>query len=166
MNDGLRYHATAKILTTGGRATQAEDHIRITDADAVTILVAAATSFKRFDDVSGDPAASVDAQIASAAAKPFETLRADHVREHQRLFRRVSIDLGETSAASNPTDARIRFATASDDPALAALYFNYARYLLISSSRPGSQPANLQGIWNDKLDAPWGSKYTININTR
>lgn len=92
-------------------------------------------------------------------------MRAAHVREHQRLFRRVSIDLGSSEAIADTTDRRIHLSQTRDDPALAALYFQYARYLLISCSRPGTQAANLQGIWNDKVSAPWGSKYTININT-
>ncbi|MEP6482712.1 MAG: glycoside hydrolase family 95-like protein, partial [Rhodoglobus sp.] len=88
-----------------------------------------------------------------------------HVAEHQRLFRRVSLDLGRTAAADLATDERVRNFATANDPALAALYFQYGRYLLISSSRPGTQPTNLQGIWNDSISPPWGSKYTININT-
>jgi alpha-L-fucosidase 2 len=162
---GLSYQARAKVIAEGGVITAGDDAVAVADANAVTILLAAATSYKRYDDVGGDPAAVAGAQIAAASAKPFERLRADHIREHQRVFGRVSIDLGSTAVAAQPTDARIRAASTSDDPALAALYFQYARYLLICSSRPGAQPANLQGVWNDKLDAPWGSKYTININT-
>jgi len=162
---GLAYQARAKIIAEGGTLAPGSGGIVVADANAVTILIAAATSYKRFDDVSGDPAAITRAQIAAASEKSFDALRADHVSEHQRMFRRVSIDLGSTPAACQPTETRIRNAPISDDPALAALYFQYGRYLLISSSRPGSQPANLQGVWNDKLDAPWGSKYTININT-
>jgi alpha-L-fucosidase 2 len=161
----LRYQARAKLIAEGGTLSSSGGELTLTGANAATILIAAATSFRRFDDVSGDPSALSQAQLAAAAGRSFESMRADHVREHQRLFRRVSLDLGTTPIAAQPTDARIRAAVFSDDPALAALYFNYARYLLISSSRPGTQPANLQGIWNDKLDAPWGSKYTININT-
>jgi alpha-L-fucosidase 2 len=160
---GLRYEARAKLIADAGRVSRSGDELVVAGANSVTILIAAATTFKRFDDVSADPSAIAARQIEAAAAKSYAALRADHVREHQRLFRRVSLDLGSTSAAAQPTDARIR--AGGDDPALAALYFHYARYLLICSSRPGSQPANLQGIWNDKLDAPWGSKYTININT-
>src|SRR5262249_10532642 len=104
-------------------------------------------------------------QIEAASRKGYSELRARHISEHQRLFARVSIDLGATPQAQQPTDQRIRGVQTNDDPALAALYFQYARYLLISCSRPKTQAANLQGLWNDKLDAPWGSKYTININT-
>jgi len=87
------------------------------------------------------------------------------VRTHQTLFRRVTLDLGTTAAAQRPTDERIRDPNKVNDPQLAALYFQFGRYLLISSSRPGCQPANLQGIWNDSMNPPWQSKYTININT-
>jgi hypothetical protein len=104
--------------------------------------------------------------VAAASAKGVAALRAAHVADHQTLFRRVTLDLGRTSAADRPTDERVRTFPDGGDPALAALYFQYARYLLISSSRRGSQPANLQGIWNASLDPPWGSKYTININTQ
>src|SRR6185436_4678079 len=132
----------------------------------VTILIAAATSYRRYDDVGGDPAALVNATLDAAAAKPFVDLRAAHVAEHRRLFGRVAIDLGTTEAARRPTDERIASVGRTADPQLAALYFQFGRYLLQSSSRPGTQPANLQGIWNESLTPPWGSKYTININTQ
>jgi alpha-L-fucosidase 2 len=92
-------------------------------------------------------------------------LRAAHVAEHQGLFRRVQLDLGTSNAEDLPTDERIKAFTQGGDPQLAALYFQFGRYLLISSSRPGGQPANLQGLWNESMNPPWGSKYTININT-
>jgi alpha-L-fucosidase 2 len=119
--------------------------------------------------VSGDPAAVVTRQLAQARDKGYARLLAGHVAEHQRLFRRVSLDLGGQGAADLPTDERVRRAADADDagdPSLASLYFQFGRYLLISSSRPGTQPANLQGIWNEHVDPPWGCKYTININTQ
>ena len=161
----LRYEARLKVTAKGGRVEARGAEIGVAGADEVVLLIAMATNFRRYDDVSGDPTAITTAQIAAASAKPYAAMRDAHVREHQRLFRRVSLDLGATPAAQQPTDQRIRLSQTSDDPALAALYFQYARYLLISCSRPGAQPANLQGLWNDKLSAPWGSKYTININT-
>ena len=103
--------------------------------------------------------------IAAAEKKPFTAIRDAHIKEHQRLFHRVNLDLGTTPAAKLPTDERIRNFANGDDPQLAALYFQFGRYLLISSSRPGGQPANLQGLWNESMNPPWGSKYTININT-
>jgi alpha-L-fucosidase 2 len=161
----LTFQARARVLAEGGRTVAGTDSIAVAGADAVTILVAAATSYRSYKDVSGDPQAITTAQIDAAAGKTFETLRAAHVAEHQRLFRRVSLDLGRTDAASLPTDERIKHFADGNDPQLAALYFQFGRYLLISSSRPGSQPANLQGDWNDLVKPPWDSKYTININT-
>jgi alpha-L-fucosidase 2 len=162
---GLSFQARTRVITQGGQTTAGDGAIAVRKADAVTILLAAATSYRRYDDVSGDPEAITKEQIARAAGKPFETLRAAHVAEHQRLFRRVVLDLGTSDAARLPTDERIKAFGGGHDPQLAALYFQFGRYLLISSSRPGSQPANLQGDWNDQVKPPWESKYTININT-
>ena len=100
-----------------------------------------------------------------SATRAYDTLRAEHIRDHQALFRRVSLDLGATPAAKLPTDQRIAAFATGNDPALVALLFQYGRYLMIGSSRPGGQPANLQGIWNDSNKPAWDSKYTDNINT-
>jgi alpha-L-fucosidase 2 len=162
----LRFEARARFLAEGGNTSALGASVNVQRANAVTILIAAATSYRRYDDVSGDPAALVGAALDAAAKKPFDELRAAHVAEHRRLFRRVEIDLGTTDAARRPTDERIASFARTADPQLAALYFQFGRYLLISSSRPGTQPANLQGIWNESLTPPWGSKYTININTQ
>ena len=161
----LRYEARVRVISQGGTVRARDRGIVVEGADSAVVLVAMATSFRRFDDVSADPARQTRAQIAEASRKSYEKLRDAHVRDHQRLFRRVSLDLGATEESHRPTDVRIRTSQTSNDPQLATLYFNYARYLLIACSRPGTQPANLQGLWNDKLSAPWGSKYTININT-
>ncbi len=160
----LRFEARVRVLAQNGTVKAQDRGIVVDGADSAIVLIAIATSFRRFDDVSGDPA-STRAQIEAAARKTYAELRDAHVSDHQRLFGRVHLDLGTTEAASRPTDVRIRMSQVSNDPQLATLYFNYARYLLIACSRPGTQPANLQGLWNDKLSAPWGSKYTININT-
>lgn len=163
---GLSFAARLTAQVEGGRvAAGADGKLNIRGANAVTLLIAMATSFRRFDDVSGDPVALTAATIGKARARPFARIAADASAAHQRLFRRVAIDLGTSAAAALPTDERIAASQTSDDPALAALYFHYGRYLLISSSRPDGQPANLQGLWNDSLKPPWGSKYTININT-
>lgn len=161
----LTYEARVQIRNQGGTSRVDGESIRVQGADSAVLLIAMATSFKHFDDVAGDPSAANQATLAAVGDQSFESLHEKHVKEHQRLFRRVSIDLGSTEAAKLPTDERIRNSGNTDDPALAALYFQYGRYLLISSSRPGSQPANLQGVWNESLKPPWGSKYTININT-
>jgi alpha-L-fucosidase 2 len=130
-----------------------------------TLILAGATNFKNYRDVSADPRARNDATLAALRNKSYETLRAEHVRDHQALFRRVSLDLGTTAAAKLPTDQRIAAFAAGKDPALVALLFQYGRYLMIGSSRPGGQPANLQGLWNDSNKPAWDSKYTDNINT-
>ena len=111
------------------------------------------------------PSARNDATLAALRNKSYDTLRAEHIRDHQALFRRVSLDLGATPAAKLPTDERIAAFATGNDPALVALLFQYGRYLMIGSSRPGGQPANLQGIWNDSNKPAWDSKYTDNINT-
>jgi alpha-L-fucosidase 2 len=161
----LKFQVRANVVASGGAVSKDDNSVQVKGADSAVILLATATSYKRFDDVSGDPEAIAKKQIASIRGKSHDQLLADHVAEHQRLFRRVALDLGGEAATKIPTDERIRRFPDADDPQFAVLYFQYGRYLLISSSRPGSQPANLQGIWNDKMTPPWDSKYTININT-
>jgi alpha-L-fucosidase 2 len=161
----LTFQARVRVAAVGGKTTVGKDSITVEGADSAILFVAMATSFKSFKDVSGDPEAQSKRQLAAAAAKPFADLRAAHIAEHQRLFRRVTLDLGTSKAAQLPTDERLLAFAKGSDPQFAALYFQFGRYLLISSSRPGGQPANLQGLWNYHLDPPWGSKYTININT-
>ncbi|QGZ42895.1 glycoside hydrolase family 95 protein [Pseudoduganella flava] len=160
----LRY--AVRVLAVGDGAIAVEgERLRVRGGTNVTLLVAAATSYVSFVDVDGDPVAAVRARTAAARGKPYARLKADHVRGHQALFRRLSIRLGAAPVA-RATDARIAAVGTAEDPGLAALYVQYARYLLMSSSRPGSQPANLQGLWNEGTNPPWGSKYTININTQ
>ncbi len=161
----LKFQARVKVIPEGGSLRADGQQLHVSGARSALVLIAAATSFKKYDDVSGDPDALNRATIDAAATKTYDQLLAAHTAEHQRLFRRVSLDLGRTPAADLPTDERIRRFAEGNDPALASLFFQYGRYLLISSSRPGTQPANLQGIWNDSLTPPWGSKYTVNINT-
>jgi alpha-L-fucosidase 2 len=162
----LTFAARVKVQPHGGTLRHGVDGVRVEGAHAITLLIAMATSYRRFDDVSGDALGITQAQIAAAAPLGFAKLARDTALSHQRLFRRVAFDLGLGRSDHLPTDERIAANQARHDPALAALYFNYARYLLIASSRPGSQPANLQGIWNQYVDPPWGSKYTININAQ
>ena len=161
----LTFETRVRVMAQGGRTTADGQTVSVEGADSATLLIAAATSYKSYNDVSGDPRALTRQTLAAAEKKPFDVLRQAHIKDHQRLFHRVRLDLGTTPAAKKPTDERIRDFSAGGDPQLAALYFQFARYLLISSSRPGGQPANLQGIWNESMSPPWGSKYTININT-
>ncbi|MET3615835.1 alpha-L-fucosidase 2 [Rhizobium aquaticum] len=160
----LHFALALRVQAKGGTTGRTGDEIRVENADEVVVLLDAATNFVRFDDVSGDPVLRVAERLDRASSQSFERLRARHMTEHRRLFRSFALDLGSTAAALQPTDRRIAGFGQAPDPALAALYVQYGRYLAISSSRPGTQPANLQGIWNDEVDPPWGSKYTANIN--
>ncbi|USX20362.1 glycoside hydrolase family 95 protein [Oxalobacteraceae bacterium OTU3REALA1] len=165
----LRYAVRVKAVGDGA-ITARGDRIEVRGASNVTLIVAAATSYINYADVGGDPLKTVRAQTEAAAGKPYARLRAAHVDAHRKLFRRLSLRIGSAAgtdaAAATPTNERIAAVEARPDAALAALYVQYGRYLLMSSSRPGSQPANLQGLWNEGTNPPWGSKYTININTQ
>jgi alpha-L-fucosidase 2 len=161
----LKFEARVRVLNQGGAVSATADSLSVAKADEVTLLIGAATSYKSYKDVSGDPESIVSNQIEGAGKRSFQRMLAAHVNEHQKLFRRVSLDLGTSEAVKLPTDERIRRFAGGNDPQLAALYFQFGRYLLISSSRPGCQPAGLQGIWNESMTPPWGGKYTININT-
>jgi alpha-L-fucosidase 2 len=159
---GLAFHASVRVLASGGRTDVFPERVSVEGADHVTLLLAAATSYR-----GGDPRERVERDLAGAAAKGYDRLLADHVADHQRLFRRVDLRLGpsEPAAASLPTDERLqRVQRGERDHGLDALYFQYGRYLLLASSRPGDLPANLQGVWNDSLHAPWDSDYHLNIN--
>jgi len=160
----LTFQARVRVLASVDKTIVEENKLSVSDADSATLLIAVATGYKSFKDVSGAPEALVKNHISVASKKSFEALRKDHITEHQRLFHRVELDLGTTDMAKLPTDERIKNPDKTIDPQLAALYFQFGRYLLISSSRPGCQPANLQGIWNESMNPPWESKYTININ--
>ena len=160
----VRYQADLVARTEGGSLEVGRRTLTVKGANAVTLVLAAATNFVNYRDVSGDPEARVARALASARSYP--ELKQAHEAEHQAWFRRVKLQLGAglPEADTLPTDLRIkRFATAPD-PGLAALYYQFGRYLLIASSRPGTEPANLQGIWNDNSNPWWDSKYTVNIN--
>jgi alpha-L-fucosidase 2 len=164
---GMYFASILQVEAEGGTATANSTTITIANAASFTVLVAAATGYQGFQKKPDTPIEQVIAdakrQLAAAATKSFSTLRAAHIADHQRLFRRVSLNLSKTNTAK-PTDQRLKDFAASPDPSLLALYFQYGRYLLISSSRPGSQPANLQGIWNYQVTPPWSSNWTANIN--
>lgn len=162
----LAFEARLQLVATGGSLAATGDRLVLRGADSAVLLLALATSYRRFDDVSGAPAAITRATLAAVTGQTFAQILQRATDEHRRLFRRVTLDLGSAPAAAVPTDQRIAQSESVADPALAALYFDYARYLLIACSRPGTQPANLQGLWAEGLDPPWGCKYTININTQ
>ncbi len=162
----LRYQTRLHAVTQGGTTTVDDADLVIQNADSVTLYVAAATNFVDFSDVSANPDARVDAVMAAVSRRPLEAIKRDHVAAHRTMFRRVAIALEQTPDSYLPTDERLKKYTGANDPSLAGLLFQFGRYLLISSSRPGTQPANLQGIWNDDMNPPWDSKYTTNINTQ
>ncbi|HVS97871.1 MAG TPA: glycoside hydrolase N-terminal domain-containing protein [Puia sp.] len=160
-HDGvLKGVAFVHVETRGGR----NEGNAVTGADEAVVTVTAATSFISYKDVSGDPERICRARTNALHGRSWAELKAAHLREYQPLFRSFSLSLGKSETAL-PTDERILRYTAGSDPGFIALYVQYARYLLLSSSRPGAAyPANLQGIWNDQLNPPWGSKFTTNIN--
>lgn len=160
----IRFESQALVQTEGGSVAVEGATLHVNGADAVTILLTAATNYRAFEDVSGDPSARCGEILEKAASWSYDRLLDRHLRDYRTLFDRVRFWLPKTDAADQPTDRRIRDFGKQDDPQLAALYFQFGRYLLIASSRPGSQPANLQGIWNESLRPPWESKYTTNIN--
>ncbi|HWW77432.1 MAG TPA: glycoside hydrolase family 95 protein, partial [Pyrinomonadaceae bacterium] len=157
---GVKFCGGVQVVAEGGRTRAEGDKVLVEGADAATLLFAAATGFRH-----GDFAAKCEQYLDAASKKSYATLRAAHTADHRRLFRRVSLDLSEPAPAL-PTDERLkRVQNGAADTALEALYFQFGRYLLIASSRPGAWAANLQGKWNDKLAPSWDSKYTVNINT-
>jgi alpha-L-fucosidase 2 len=165
--DGVKFESRLRVIAEGGKVTVADRQLNVENADAVTLVLAAATSFKNFQDITADPAARCEAVLAKVDGKSFDALLAAHTADHRRLFQRVSLNLGRTEQSDLPTDERLKRIKKDGlaaDPALVALHFQYGRYLLMASSRPGSQAATLQGVWNESLDPPWDSKYTTNIN--
>ena len=161
----IRFEARLLVQTESGKREARDGRIVVTGANAATLILSGNTNFKSYLDVSGDPKKSNDALLAAIRGKSFAALKAEHTADHQKLFRRVTLDLGGSAAASQPTDERIRDFAAKGDPHLITLLFQYGRYLMIGSSRKGGQPTNLQGIWNDSNKPAWDSKYTVNINT-
>jgi alpha-L-fucosidase 2 len=156
---GVRYETRLQVLAAGGSVEVGNNALIVKDARQMEIRIVAGTDY--FGD---DPEVLCNTYESKGENKSYEKILADHVREYQGYFNRVSLDLGTTSMDSLPTDERLLLAGEGQDPGLAELYFNFGRYLLISSSRPGNMPANLQGIWNDRLNPPWNADYHININ--
>jgi alpha-L-fucosidase 2 len=163
---GMRFQAVLRALCEGGRSEASDDKLRVENADAVTFIVTAGTSFVNYKDIYGDPAAACEKTLAAVAGKDYATLRRRHEEDFRGLMGRVHLEVGDRATSDTPTDERIKaMHDGGDDANLEALCFQFGRYLLASSSRPGGQPANLQGIWNESVSPNWGSKYTININT-
>jgi alpha-L-fucosidase 2 len=169
--EGMRFTTLLRALPVGGTTSaDADGTLRVSGADGAVLVLSAATSFNGFDRSPGRDGADPDALalglLDTASAKGGDTLESAHVADHRALFRRVDLRLGHT-ADDLPTDRRvIAYQQGADDPGLVALIFQYGRYLLMASSRPGTQPANLQGIWNREVRPPWSSNYTMNINSQ
>ncbi len=161
----IRYEGRLKASTEGGHLEVVDDHLIVSGADAVTLTIAAATNFVSYKDVGADPHRRVEEAIGAVEGRPYEDIKKDHLEAHRDYFRRVSVSLGASADSFLPTDERLKKFSGNNDPALAGLFIQFGRYLLISSSRPGTQPANLQGIWNEDMNPSWDSKYTTNINT-
>ena len=161
----LQFNTKVKILTSGGSVSASDTTLIVSKADIATIYVSMATNFVNYNDISANAVERVNNYLQTALKKNYDLILKDHIADYQKYFNRVSLDLGITDAVKNPTDIRLEQFAKGNDPQLVALYFQFGRYLLISSSRPGGQPANLQGIWCDQLTPSWDSKYTININT-
>jgi alpha-L-fucosidase 2 len=162
----MKFEARARVMPKGGRMESSAGGLYIQNADEVTVLISIATNHRSFRDLTADPAAINLERLAAAARFGFEALHSRHVADFQPRFDRVKLDLGGSESEWLATDERVRRFAMAQDPALVSLYFQYGRYLLLSSSRAGSQPANLQGIWNEKTNPSWGSKWTINVNTQ
>jgi alpha-L-fucosidase 2 len=162
---GMRFAILLHARVIGGKLTADEACLRVRGADAVELRLAMATSYVAPGDLSSDPVARCRSAMTAAAGKNWDRLRADHVAEHRRLFDRVRFELPASPGDELPTDERLeRVKKGAEDPGLESLYFQYGRYLIMSSSRPGSLPANLQGVWAHQMSPPWDSDYHTNIN--
>ena len=161
----IRFESQLQVLAKGGKVSSGNNTWLVKNANSATVYISIATNFKNYHDISGDAGQRAASFLDKAVKKDYTTARTDHIKFYQQYFNRVKLDIGITEAVNKPTDQRIAEFAKANDPHLASLYFQFGRYLLISSSQPGTQPPTLQGIWNDKMLAPWDSKYTININT-
>ncbi len=160
VGNGVKAHCRLRVINTGGTVKNVDGNIEVKQADSVVLVITGATDY-----AGEDPSVQTAQQLKAASVRSFDEAIADHVAEYQSYFNRFSIDLGKTEAAKFATDERIdAMKRGAQDPSLMAMYTQFARYLLISSSRPGTMPANLQGIWVDGVNPPWNSDYHVNIN--
>jgi alpha-L-fucosidase 2 len=160
----VNYKGIVRMKLEGGSLNANDTSLIIKDANAATIYISIATNFNNYHNISGDENKRASDYLNKAYQKSFATILSAHVAAYQKYFNRVKLDLGTSDAPILPTDERLKNFDSTNDPSFVTLYYQYGRYLLISSSQPGGQAANLQGIWNDKINPPWDSKYTININ--
>ncbi len=161
----VKFSLLIKIVNSGGEITSTDTSLSVSGADTATIYISIATNFINYHKLGADQLKRTNDYLSAALKKNYSEALEEHINYYQKFFNRVKLNLGVTDSVKNPTDVRINEFDRGNDPQLAALYFQFGRYLLISSSQPGGQPANLQGIWNYQLNPPWDSKYTVNINT-
>lgn len=157
--------AILKVRLKGGKISTMNNRLHVEKADEAMLQLVAATNFINPKYVLADPDARCSKYLSDLGTKSFRKLKSEHIADYQKYFKRFAINFGPSGKEDLPTDARIREVSDNMDNSLAALYVQYGRYLMLSSSREGTYPANLQGIWNDKMEPAWDSKYTVNINT-
>jgi alpha-L-fucosidase 2 len=162
----VNFKGLARIKLEGGALSSNDTALTVKQANAATIYISVASNFNNYQDISGDENKRAAGYLNKAFPKSYAAILPAHIAAYQKYFNRVKMDLGAAKEANLPTDERLKNFSSVNDPQFVTLYYQYGRYLLISSSQPGGQPANLQGIWNDKLRPPWDSKYTININAQ
>ncbi|TKC00501.1 glycoside hydrolase family 95 protein [Pedobacter cryophilus] len=161
----IKFEMQVKPVLKGGTLTSTENQLQIKNADEVILYVSIASNFKSYKDISANSTLKATEILDKAVLISYDKAKEQHIKKYQNYFKRVDLMLGDSPQSLKTTDVRIKEFATNQDPQLVSLYFQFGRYLLISSSQPGGQPANLQGIWNDKLSPPWDSKYTVNINT-
>ena len=165
LNGEVKFDTRAKIINIGGTTSVGANNIKVSNANEVVIMISIATNFVDYKTLTANEVQKCTNYLAAAQKKPYARILKDHIAAFQKYFNRVSLDLGTSPAAQATTNERIKNFSKSNDPELVSMYYQFGRYLLISSSQPGGQVANLQGIWNGSNNPAWDSKYTININT-
>lgn len=160
----VKFHTIVEPKVKGGTVVAGDSTVSVKGADMATLYISIGTNFNSYKDLTGNESLRAEQYLEKALYKNYDKLKSDHIEHYKKFFDRVSLDLGTTAQSQKTTDLRIEEFKTSNDPQLAELFFQFGRYLLISSSQPGGQPANLQGIWNNEVSPPWDSKYTININ--
>ena len=161
----VQFNGIARVIATGGSVSTGDTSITVKNASSALIFISMATNYVNYNDLSADAVKRATAYLNTAVKQPYAALLKAHTVSYQRYFNRVKIDLGTSDASKEPTDIRLANFSKTYDPQFVSLYFQFGRYLLISCSQPGGQPATLQGLWNAEMRPPWDSKYTININT-
>src|SRR5690606_18319287 len=160
----VEFQALLRMKTKNGDINFAHNAIHVKNADSTILFVSIASNFKNYNDLSADETLRAKNDLNRAFSKNYADLKVAHTKAYQNYFNRVSLQLGTIETSNQPTDERLENFRNNQDPSFVSLYFQYGRYLLISSSKPGGQAANLQGIWNKRMTPAWDSKYTININ--